>query len=139
MNIDDYKRYVKSFNSRDYDKLTAFFTEDVVLEVSSMTIKSKQGIRDFYETFFHVNVSEEVTSISQFFEGAEASFANVIINFKGINEVTQEMLDERGYGRMTPIPAGGEVDLEYFILYYNNPDGLIYHIKAAVFEPALTV
>lgn len=134
LTAEDYRRYVAAFNSRDYNALTAFFAEDVVLEIEGMAITGRQGIRDFY-AFFHDHVREHVTLLD-FWPGERAAVGDVLIRFEGIKDLTQEMLDARGYGRMTPVPAGGSVEIEFIIIYDQRADGLIRRIRGAVFTPA---
>ncbi len=37
---------------------------------------------------------------------------------------------------MTPVPKGASVDIEFNIVYELNAQGLIHHIKGAVYIPA---
>jgi hypothetical protein len=133
LTAEDYRDYVAAFNGRDYDALCAFFAPDVVLEIEGMAIRGRQGIRDFY-AFFHAHVRETVT-LRRFIPGPDAAFAHVSILFEGFSDLTQKMLDERGYGRMTPVPAGGSVSIDFFILYEQGSDGLIHRIRGTVFTP----
>lgn len=135
LTADDYRRYVDAFNARLYDRLMSFFAEDVVLEIATHRICGRQGIKDFY-AFFHAHVRETVTEVRHFMSGRGASFADVVIRFEGIDGLTAEMLAERGYERMTPVPAGGKVEIEFFIVYETPGGGPITHIRGAVFEPA---
>jgi hypothetical protein len=134
MNRSDYDRYVAAFNGPDYDTLMLFFADDVVLEVGGHAMRGKSEIRGFY-AFFHQHVREIVT-ILDFYPSDTAPMADVLIRFEGMTDLTQAMLDERGYGHMTPVPAGGAVELEFFIQYQQAADGLIHRIKGCVFMPA---
>ena len=128
----DYERYVAAFNARDYDTLFSFFAEDVVLDAGGV-MRGKQVIRDFYR-FFHEHVRETVTLL-HFYPDDQAAMADVMIRFEGLKDLTQDMLDARGIGHMTPVPKGGSVDIEFFI-QYQQQGPLIRHIKGAVFTPA---
>lgn len=130
----DYERYVAAFNGPDYDTLLQFFHDDVRLEVGGHAMRGKAAIRGFYE-FFHAHVRESVT-ILNFYPSDTAAMADVLIRFEGKSDLTQAMLDARGYGHMTPVPAGGAVDIEFFIQYEQRADGLIHRIKGCVFVPA---
>jgi hypothetical protein len=130
----DYERYVAAFNGPDYDALLQFFADDVALEAGGPAMRGKQAIRDFYG-FFHRHVREIVT-ILNFYPHETAPMADVLIRFEGIGDLTQAMLDERGYGHMTPVPKGGAVELEFFIQYEQGADGLIHRIKGCVFFPS---
>ena len=134
MTEDDYRRYVKAFNSRDYDALMAFFTDDVKLEVAGYAMRGKQGIRDFYR-FFH-DYCRETVNLKRFYESDEAAVADVVIRFEGLKDLTPELLREHATDRMTPVPKGGVAEVEFFIMYHLTPEGLIHHIRATTFEPA---
>jgi hypothetical protein len=130
----DYERYVAAFNGPDYDTLLQFFADDVVLEAGGPAMRGRTAIRDFY-AFFHTYVRETVT-ILNFYPHETAPMADVLIGFEGIADLTQAMLDDGGYGYMTPIPKGAAIALEFFIQYEQGPDGLIHRIKGCVFVPA---
>ena len=131
----DYLRYVAAFNARDYATLETFFADDFVLENAGFKVAGKQAFREFY-AFFHEFCREEV-SFKEFFPGRSGFVANVVIRFTGLTELSQQVLDEKGYSGMTPVPVGASVDVEFYIHYKQGPDGLIHHIKGAVWVPAV--
>ena len=57
------------------------------------------------------------------------------IRFTGLKELSQEVLDANGYPGMTPVPVGVSVDVEFYIHYLLDDEGLIRHIKGAVWVP----
>jgi len=134
MTQDEYLRYVAAFNARDYATLETFFADDFVLENAGFKVTGKQAFREFY-AFFHEFFREEVI-FKEFFPGKDGFVANVVIRFTGLKELSPEVLDARGFGGMTPIPMGASVDVEFFIHYRQRADGLIHHIKGAVWVPA---
>jgi len=134
MNADQYRQYVACFNGRDYDGLHAFFAEDVVLQVSGYEIRGKSGIARFYE-FFHDHVRETVT-VRRFVEGGDLDFADVVIRFEGLKELTAERLASEGFAKMMPVPAGATVEIALFIAYGSRA-GKIEVIRCAIFEPPL--
>ncbi len=73
----------------------------------------------------------------EFFPGKQGFIANVVIRFTGLQDLSQEELDRRGYSGMTPVPVGVTVDVEFYIHYVLNADGLIQHIKGAVWVPEM--
>lgn len=60
----------------------------------------------------------------------------MVISFEGLADLSAEVLAEKGYSGMTVVPKGAKVDVEFLILYVLNADGLIQHIKGAVWIPA---
>jgi hypothetical protein len=129
----DYHRYIAAFNARDYAALETFFADDFVLENAGFAVRGKPAFRAFY-AFFHRYCSE-VVRFQGFFPGADGFVANVVIRFTGIEELSQQVLDETGYPGMTPVPVGHSVDVEFYIHYILNEAGLIRHIKGAVWVP----
>nr|WP_315425829.1 nuclear transport factor 2 family protein [uncultured Albidiferax sp.] len=132
MNTSDYGRYIACFNARDYAGLHDFFADDVSLQVNGHEMQGKQGISDFYG-FFHDYVRETVM-LRRFIEGQGTDFAHVAIRFEGIRELTAQELARRGYAKMTPVPAGMSVELDFFITYESRA-GKVKAIRCAVFEP----
>ncbi len=133
----DYHRYIAAFNSRDYDALETFFADDFVLENAGFAVRGKPAFRAFY-AFFHEFCREEV-ELREFFpghgEGRSGFVTNVVIHFTGLKELSQKELDARGYPGMTPVPVGVSVSVEFYIHYILGDDGLIRHIKGAVWVP----
>ena len=130
----DYHRYIEAFNARDYATLETFFADDFALENAGFIVKGKPAFREFY-AFFHSYFRETVT-FKGFYPGKNGFVANVVIRFEGIKDLSQEVLNEKGYPLMTPVAKGAKVDVEFLILYELNSDGLIQHIKGAVYIPA---
>ncbi len=134
MTEDDYHRYIAAFNARDYSTLETFFADDFTLENAGFRVESKPAFRAFY-AFFHEFCREEVI-FKEYFPGTKGFVANVIIRFTGLKDLSPEVLAERGYSGMTPVPTGVSVDVEFYIHYLLNDEGLIQFIKGAVWVPA---
>lgn len=133
MNLQQYQRYIVAFNSRDYDRLHSFFADEVVLHTLGYEIRGKAGIRRFYD-FFHDHVRETVM-LRHFVEGAGIDFADVVIRFEGLKDLTPQRLAQEGYAKMTPVPQGGAAEVAFFISYESGADGRIVKIRCAVVEP----
>ena len=71
-----------------------------------------------------------------FYPGKGGCVANVVIRFEGIQDLTPAILAGKGYPGMTPVAKGSRVELEFLILYELNAQGLVQHIKGAVYVPA---
>jgi hypothetical protein len=134
MNEERYRRYIEAFNARDYSTLETFFADDFALENAGFIVRGKPAFREFYR-FFHSYCRESVT-LKRFFAGAGAFVANVVIRFEGLENLSAQVLAEKGYSGMTPVPKGAIVDVEFLILYELNERGLVQHIKGAVYVPA---
>lgn len=131
MNEAEYRKYVAAFNSRDYEALDEFFADDVVLQVLGYELRGKSAIRRFYG-FFHEYVRETVM-LRRFAEGEGISFADVVIRFEGLKELTPERLEAEGFGKMSAVPAGGRVEVQFFISYESS-GGKLFRIRCGVFE-----
>ncbi len=128
----DYERYVRAFNGRDYDALFAFFTDDAVLEAHGFALRGKAQVRQFYDAF-HAYVRETVT-LNAFYECGDASIADLTINFFGKRALTSSVMEGIGLPAGPDVPEGADFDIHYLILY--QTDGtLIRKIKTAVYEP----
>jgi hypothetical protein len=130
----DYLGYISAFNARDYDTLETFFADDFALENAGFIVKGKPAFRAFYK-FFHEYCRETVI-FKGFYPGKSGFVTNVVIRFEGLKDLSPELLMEKGYSGMTPVPKGAEVDVEFLILYELNPKGLVQHIRGAVYVPA---
>jgi len=133
MTEDDYHHYIDAFNARDYSALETFFADDFALENAGFRVEGKPAFRAFY-AFFHEYCSEEVI-FKGFFPGKDGFVSNVVIRFTGTKALSQDVLDAKGYPGMTPVPVGVSVDVEFYIHYILNAEGLIQHIKGAVWVP----
>jgi hypothetical protein len=134
MNEQDYHRYVEAFNARDYAGLETFFADDFALENAGFRVDGKPAFREFYR-FFHAYCRETV-HLKGFYPGNGSFVANVVISFEGLADLSAQVLAEKGYSGMSLVPKGAQVDVEFLILYVLNSDGLIQHIKGAVWVPA---
>lgn len=134
MTEDDYHRYIAAFNVRDYGALESFFADDFALENAGFRVEGKPAFRAFY-AFFHEYCREEVV-FRGFFPGRNGFVANVVIRFTGVKDLSAEVLAEKGYSGMSVVPKGATVEVEFYIHYALNADGLIQKIKGAVWVPA---
>jgi len=129
----DYRRYLTAFNARDYAALETFFSDDFVLENAGFAVRGKPAFRAFY-AFFHEYCRETVRFLG-FYPGDHGFVANVVIRFEGLKDLSPQILAAKGFPGMTPVPQGSIVDVEFLILYRLNRQGLIDHIKGAVWVP----
>src|SRR5687767_9956211 len=98
----DYHRYIAAFNARDYATLETFFADDFALENAGFRIEGKPAFREFY-AFFHGYCREEVI-FKGFYPGKDGFVANVVIRFTGLQDLSLDVLAEKGYAGMTPVP-----------------------------------
>lgn len=130
----DYHRYIDAFNAQDYATLETFFADDFALENAGFRVQGKAAFREFY-AFFH-SYCRETVIFRGFYPGTQGFVTNVVIRFEAIDDLTAEVLERHGCPGIAPMPKGVVVDIEFLILYVLNPQGLIQHIKGAVWIPA---
>ena len=107
-----------------------------MLENAGFRVQGKPAFRAFY-AFFHEYCREEVI-FKGFYPGKDGFVSNVVIRFTGLKDLSPELLVQKGYEGMTPVPAGVSVDVEFLILYLLDERGKIRFIKGAVWVPAAT-
>jgi len=134
MTESDYHRYIDAFNARDYATLETFFAEDFALENAGFRVQGKAAFREFY-AFFHSYCREEVI-FRGFYPGTQGFVSNVVIRFEAIEALSAEVLASKGCSGIGPMEKGAVADIEFLILYILNAQGLIQHIKGAVWIPA---
>lgn len=135
MNVEQFEKYTAAFNSRDYDALLDFYSDDFVFQLSGNEIRGKAALRKLYE-FYHQYVRETLT-VRRFVEGDGFDMADVVIRFEGLRDLTPERLQGAGFGFMPPIAAGAAMDVNFFATY-EGADGKIQRLRCAVFEPPRT-
>jgi hypothetical protein len=89
-------------------------------------------VKRFY-AFLHAYVREEIVA-KHTAAGPGVFFAEVIMRFTGLEDLSQSVLDSHGFSRFTPVPRGAQVEVPLLIVY--ELDGaLIREIRCAVPRP----
>lgn len=129
MNRTEFETYLSYFNTRDYDRAMAYFSDDVVLRFAGYNISGKTAFRGFY-AFFHQYVDEEVL-IRQFAGDEENVIIDALVRLKGKIPLTPSVLAESGYDRLAA-PAPGEViEIAQFI-HYRIENGQFVEIRCVI-------
>lgn len=127
-----YGDYVAAFNKRDYDAVCSFLAPDVAVYTVGHTIRGHDGIRTFYK-FFHEYLIEHITVTAAVGDDRHL-FAEGLMRLTGLKELSQEVLDAKGFPRFTPVPKGLSVEVPLF-LHYDLKDGLVTVIRCASYIP----
>ena len=131
MNRTEFETYLSYFNARDYDRAMTYFSDNVVLRFADYIVSGKTAFRGFY-AFFHQYVDEKVL-IRQFAGDEENVIIDVVVRLKGIIPLPQNILAERGYGRLS-VPGPGEViEIAQFI-HYRIENGKFTEIRCVIKE-----
>ena len=113
-----YYAYASAFSAGDHQRFSAFFTEDVVLELPSVKLIGRQRIVDFYQNM--LKSVRETLVVHKLLTDDDAIF----IDCTSIFTATADAPD------FSVIPlARGECVEERVFVYYSLRKGLIYNIK----------
>jgi hypothetical protein len=119
-----YLQYVNLFNNDD-PRFIEFYHPDVVLELGNATIRTAQGIRDFYKEV-HAHIHEKV-EVSHYVSDATGIAAELPSEFK----VYKDWAEPNYFKR--PLKAG-EVFRVISLGMYQVENGKFRHIKAARYK-----
>ncbi|MEN9706402.1 MAG: hypothetical protein RLZZ393_2281 [Pseudomonadota bacterium] len=113
--------YTRAFSSGLPEKYSAFYTDDVTLELSSVgTLRGKKAIVDFYTTMFRT-VRENLVVNQIAFDG-NAIVGDFISVFTAVDDAPDFVV--------APLKKGESIEVPVFV-YYTLRDGLISKIRVA--------
>jgi SnoaL-like protein len=133
MTRDDYERYLRLFNARDYDGVLAHFADQFELVFAGYIFRTKEEVRRFY-AFLHAHVKESVT-LHAFVSDRHMVALEADVRLEGIQDLTAEQVAEAGYERLATLKRGEAVTIPQFIHYHLNGEGKITRALCAIFEP----
>lgn len=129
MTREDYERYAAAFNARDYDTVFDFYAEKPRMAFFGIEITTRDQLKDFYG-FLHQYVKETVT-IERFAGSDELAAVEGIVRVEGIQDLTPEILAERGMPQFFPIMTGEVQEMRQYI-HYHLKDGKIENVGCAL-------
>lgn len=132
MNEAQYRAYLGLFNARDYDGVLAHFVPDCEVVFAGYGFRGHDVVREFY-AFFHDHVDEQI-SLTRFHGGTETVALEAVVRLEGKKDLTAEMLDEKGLGRLFALARGQVIEVPQFI-HYHMRDGKFAKALCAIFEP----
>ena len=121
-----YEDYVAAFNGRDYDRLGAYYTDDVefiLSEERGLVFHGRQAILDLYRPF-HRAVDERVEIVG-FAQGDGFIAAEVDATFRPIPGKSQEVID---------LPHGKLLKVTTFAFYDLGSDDRFTRIRACSYS-----
>ena len=119
-----YLQYVNLFN-KDDPRFIEFYHPDVVLELGNATIRTAQGIRDFYKEV-HAHIHEKV-EVSHYVADATGIAAELPSEFKVYKDWAEPNYFKRAL-------KAGEVFRVISLGMYQVDNGKFRHIKAARYK-----
>ena len=123
MTREQFERYIDLFNNND-PRFTEYYHDDVVLELGANTIKTSQGIADFYQQV-KIHIRESI-KITQFIADADGVAVELPTQFTCIRD-----WEDSFWGR--PIKKGEVLRIISFV-HYQLRDGKFAHIKSARYK-----
>lgn len=129
MNRSDYDRYLAFFNARDYDGVLSFWAEEFDLSFAGYHFRTKAEVKAFY-SFFHQYANESVR-VTAWVDSPGMVALEAVVRLEGIRELTPQMLEAQGLGRLVPLQVGQVVEIPQYI-HYHLRDGLIVRAGCAV-------
>ncbi len=116
-----FRDYTEAFSNGDFERFTRYYTDDVILELSSVgVIKTPKGIADFYREMFKT-VREKLT-IHQVIADDSGIAADMTTEFTAIEDAPSFVV--------APLKKGQSVRGRVFV-HYTLRDGKIAHIRVA--------
>ncbi|MGH8149613.1 MAG: nuclear transport factor 2 family protein, partial [Steroidobacteraceae bacterium] len=114
-----YLEYARAFSEADFDRFSAYYTDDVVCELSAgIILRGKDGIVDFYRGMFKT-VRESLT-LHHLIADESGLAADITSQFTAIGDAPDFVV--------TPLKKGEFVRVPVFV-HYTLRDGRIAHIK----------
>jgi ketosteroid isomerase-like protein len=115
-----FRDYLAAFSGAEFDKFSAYYTDDVVCELRGRTLTGKAAIVDFYKSMF-AKIREQLTP-HQIVMDDHGIFMDATARFTGL-------VDASDFDSM-PLKEGQSVEARVFVTYTLR-DGKISSIKVA--------
>jgi hypothetical protein len=116
-----YRAYAAAFSAGEHERYSAFYTQDVRLELGSVPpIVGRDGIVGFYRPMFQ-NVRETLT-VHKLLADDESIFIDSTSRFTAVRDAPEFVVGA--------LQAGEHIEVRVFV-YYTLRDGLISSIKVA--------
>ncbi len=129
MDREDYDRYVRSFNARDYDAVFDFYHDAPNISFFGIKITTRQALKDFYG-FLHTYVRETVT-VEKFASSDELVALEGVVRVEGIRDLDAETLKANDMEGLFPINKGDVQEMRQYI-HYHLEDGKFVSVGCAI-------
>jgi hypothetical protein len=121
VNRKEFEKYLTCFNTRNYEEVMKFFSDDFTIKFAGYEIMGRNEFLDFYG-FFHSMVDEQIETL-QFAGDVENVIIDVNVRLEGLKNLTQSLLNEKGYERLVTLEKGEVKVIPQFIHYQINSNG----------------
>ena len=136
MDRKSYDQYLLMFNRRDYDGVIGHFHEDGEISFAGYAFRGHQAIRDIY-AFFHDYIDERIM-VTRFHGGAETVAIEAVVRLTGRQDLSEDLLNAKGLGRLFPLQQGQVIEIPQFI-HYHLRDGKYTRALCAIYTEPVAI
>jgi len=129
MTREDYDRYARAFNARDYDAVFDFYVDDPCIAFFGVEIRSRADLKRFYGVL-HRYVRETIM-VERFASSADLTAVEGVVRVEGIEDLDAETLAANGMPGLFPIAKGEVREMRQYI-HYHLRDGRIESVGCAI-------
>lgn len=126
----DYQRYADAFNSRNYDAVYDFYSDDVQIAFFGVELADRESFKKFYN-FLHSHVVESL-HILKYASSDELVALEGVIRVEATKTLTKEALEAQGLPTHFAIKAGDVIEMPQYIHYHLNTAGKITKVGCAM-------
>lgn len=130
MERSEYQKYADAFNSRDYDTVYDFYSDDVKIAFFGVEISDREGFKKFYN-FLHSHIIETLT-ILKYASSDELVALEGVIRVEATKDMTAEALEQQGIPTHFAIEKGKVIEMPQYIHYHLNKAGKITNVGCAM-------
>ena len=116
MTREDYERYARAFNARDYDAVFDFYVEDPCIAFFGVEIRSRDDLKRFYG-FLHQYVRETIT-VERFASSDDLAAVEGVVRAEGIQDLDAETLAANGVPPLFAMAKGEVREMRQYIHYH---------------------
>ena len=115
MRRSDYDVYLSHFHRHDYQELLGFWAAEFEARFARVILRNGAELVRFYR-FFHHYVSERI-DLLDFVSDERVVALRAVVRLEGIRDLSQETLDNAGYGSLHPVTSGQVLEIPQLIMY----------------------
>jgi ketosteroid isomerase-like protein len=115
-----FSEYTRAFSNAEFDRFSAYYTDDVVCELAAQTLNGRDGIVDFYRRMF--KTVRETLTVNQVIADDHGIAADITTQFTAIEDAPDFVV--------APLKKGQFIRGRVFV-HYRLQDGRIARIKVA--------
>ncbi len=115
MQRSDYEAYLSHFNRRDYQGVLGFWAPAFEARFAQVILRNGAELLRFYR-FFHHYATEKI-DLLDFVSDERLVALRAVVRVEGVRQLSQETLNDAGYGSLHPVEAGEVLEIPQLIMY----------------------